>query len=231
MKREITNMIRNFMDNWLPPIIRDNKYFMKPFYYYWFKGNTGDALMNFKKHVYSMSEEEYSSIYINLDWRAKDRVTDMNAASIEYIIKHLNKDATSLLDVGCGRGYFLNLVAEKTSLKLTGTDLFDHIEGLKATYVKAYVEKLPFADKSFDIVTCTHTIEHVLHLKLAIDELKRVACKQLIIVTPRQRFYYYTLDHHVHFFPIKELLIKEIGLTDFECVNIKGDWVYSGNIS
>lgn len=230
MKRELTNKIRYIIDNWLPPVIRDNKFFMRPFFYYWFKGKNINQTMNFKRTVFTMSEDEYSSIYLYLDWRAKDRVTDMNVASIEYIIKNLRPDAESLLDVGCGRGHFLNVLSERTSYKLTGTDLFDTIEGLKATYVKAYIEKLPFPDKSFDIVTCAHTIEHILNLKQAIDELKRVARKQLIIVTPCQRYYFYTLDHHVNFFPQKELLIKEIGLTDFECVNIKGDWVYIGNI-
>jgi ubiquinone/menaquinone biosynthesis C-methylase UbiE len=101
---------------------------------------------------------------------------------------------------------------------------------LEVNFVEGFIERLPFPDKSFDIVTCTHTIEHIIHLKQALEELKRVARKQIMIVTPRQKYYFYTLDLHVNFFPTAELLNREIGLKDFSCKNIQGDWVYIGNI-
>jgi len=230
MKREITNTVRYFMDNWLPPVIRDNKYFMYPVFYYWFKGESISKIMNFKKDVFYMSVEEYASLYQNIKVRASERPTDMNNASIEYVIEHADKNAETLLDVGSGRGYFLNVLADRTRYKLTGIDMADQIPGLKANYVKGVIEKLPFPDKSFDIVTCTHTIEHIINLKQAIDELKRVARKQVIIVTPCQKYNFYTLDLHVNFFPTKEMLNREIGLTSYECVNVGGDWVYIGNV-
>ena len=49
------------------------------------------------------------------------------------------------------------------------------------------------------MVTCHHTIEHIPNLAPAIAELKRISRKQVMIVTPRQRYYYYTLDEHVNF--------------------------------
>jgi SAM-dependent methyltransferase len=230
MKREITNAARYFMDNWLPPVIRDNKYFMYPVFYYWFNGQNIGKIMNFKKDVFYMSEEEYAHLYKTIVTRAKERPTDMNNASIEHVINNADKNAETLLDVGSGRGYFLNVLAERTRYKLTGTDMADNIPGLKANYVKGVIEKLPFPDKSFDIVTCTHTIEHIINLKQAIDELKRVARKQVIIVTPCQKYNFYTLDLHVNFFPTREMLNREIGMTDYECVNMQGDWVYIGNV-
>src|ERR1035438_10467524 len=54
MKREITNTVRYLIDNWLPPVIRDNKFFMYPVFYYWFKGKNIDKIMNFKKDVFYM---------------------------------------------------------------------------------------------------------------------------------------------------------------------------------
>jgi SAM-dependent methyltransferase len=230
MKREITNTVRYLMDNWLPPAIRDSKIFMYPFFYYWFKGKNIPKIMNFKKDVFYMSEEEYTTLYKTIEVRAGDRPTDMNDASIEHIIKHADKSAQTLLDVGTGRGYFLNVLSERTPYRLTGTDMYDNIPGLKADYVKGYIEKLPFADKAFDIVISTHTIEHIINLREAIDELKRVAKKQVIIVTPCQKYYFYTLDLHVNFFPTKEMLNREIGLKDYECVNVDGDWVYIGRM-
>ncbi|MCD6012529.1 MAG: methyltransferase protein [Flavipsychrobacter sp.] len=219
------------MDNWLPPAIRDNKYFMYPVFRYWFKGKDISKIMNFKKDVFYMSKAEYTSLYENIETRAGDRPTDMNQASIEYIIEYADKTATTLLDVGAGRGYFLNVLSERTPFKLTGTDIYDSIPGLKADYVKGYIEELPFPDKSFDIVVCSHTVEHIIDLRDAINELKRVARKQLIIVTPCQRYNFYTLDLHVNFFPTKEMLNREIGMKDFECTNVQGDWVYLGKVS
>ena len=230
MKRELTNAVRYLMDNWLPPVIRDNKYFMYPVFHYWFKGKNIDKIMNFKKDVFYMTEQEYSDLYENIETRAKDRPTDMNDASIEYVIDHADKNAQTLLDVGSGRGYFLNVLAARTPYKLTGVDMADHIPGLKANYVKGFIEKLPFPDKSFDIVTCTHTIEHIINLKQAMEELKRVAKKQVIIVTPCQKYNFYTLDLHVNFFPTKEMLNREIALADYECINVGGDWVYLGKV-
>jgi SAM-dependent methyltransferase len=228
MKREITNAVRYLMDNWLPPVIRDNKYFMYPMFYYWFKGKNVSKIMNFKRDVFYMTTEEYTRLYETTEVRAADRPTDMNSASIEYIIEHADKKSTTLLDVGTGRGYFLNLMSERTKFRLTGTDIYENVPGLKADYVKGYIEKLPFADNAFDIVVCTHTIEHIINLREAIDELKRVARNQLIIVTPCQKYNFYTLDLHVNFFPTKEMLNREIGLSTYECTNIQGDWVYIG---
>lgn len=231
MKRELTNAVRYFMDNWLPPVIRDNKYVMYPVFYYWFNGKNIDKIMNFKKDVFYMSEQEYADLYINIETRSKNRPTDLNDASIEYVIAHADKTAETLLDVGSGRGYFLNVLADRTKFKLTGVDMAPTIPGLKADYVQGFVEKLPFPDKSFDIVTCTHVVEHIINLKQAMDELKRVARKQVIIVTPCQKYNFYTLDLHVNFFPTKEMLNREIGLKDFECVDMQGDWVYIGKLA
>ena len=72
--------------------------------------------------------------------------------------------------------------------------------------MKGRIETLPFADKSFDVVTCSHTVEHLVNLERCISELVRVARKQIFIVTPKQRYFYYTLDEHVNFFPFKEKL-------------------------
>ena len=118
------------------------------------------------------------------------------------------------------------------NLKRTGCDLYDSVPTLKnADYVKGSIYELPFADNSFDIVTCHHTIEHLRELPDAIKELKRVAKKQLIIVTPRQRYYYYTMDMHLNFYPIASYLQEAIQIEDNVCKDIHGDWVYLGKLN
>ncbi len=216
------------MDECLPPLIRDNKYFMYPFFHYWYKGKNVKLYMNFKSVAYNLSEYEFADAYRSIKCRANDRDTDLNSSCVEYMLQQLNTNAKSLLDVGCGRGYWLNKVAEKTNLELTGCDLYDNVKLSRGNYVRGNVENLPFEDNSFDIVTCHHTIEHVRDFKKSISELKRVAKKQLIIVTPCQRFFKYSLDLHLNFFPLESFLTSMINIKDYKCKKIFGDWVYIG---
>ena len=41
-------------------------------------------------------------------------------------------------------------------------------------FLESDVEQLPFADRDFDTVICTHVLEHVLHIDRTIEELRRV---------------------------------------------------------
>ncbi len=214
------------MDDFIPPVIRDSRWFMYPMFWYWFKGKDITLYMDFKKIAWGLSEKEFTQCYKNLDCRATDRPSDLNKKSIELMLQKLDKTAITLLDVGCGRGYWLGQLKEKTNLQLSGCDVFDNNELPGISYTKGVIENLPFADNSFDIVTCHHTIEHIRDIKKAIQELKRVARKQIIIVTPKQRYYYYTLDLHLHFFPEKEYLMNLVGLENAECINCNGDWCY-----
>jgi SAM-dependent methyltransferase len=228
MKRSLTNVIRFAMDEFIPPVIRDNKYFIYPAFYFWFKGKNIKSYMDFKSYVHNLTEEEFANVYREIDIVANDRETDLNSASVNFMLKYLNKDSGSMLDAGCGRGYWLNKVSEVTSLNLTGCDFYDDVKLKRGTYVKANIENLPFEDNQFDIVTSHHTIEHVRNPDKAISELKRVAKKQLIIATPCQRYYYYTLDLHINFFPVKSILTSKINMSKYMCEKMSGDWVYIG---
>jgi ubiquinone/menaquinone biosynthesis C-methylase UbiE len=226
LNRGITNIIRLVMDEGIPAFIRDSRWFMYPFFWYWFKGKNVSLFMDFKKKAWGMTDEEFANCYTGLDCRAIDRPTDLNKSCINLMLENIDKESKTLLDVGCGRGYWLQLLKEKTALELTGCDVFEKSELSGIDYKKGIIENLPFPDNSFDIVTCHHTIEHIRDIRQAINELKRVAKKQIIIVTPKQRYYYYTLDLHLHFFPEREYLSELMGLKKFECVNCGGDWCY-----
>lgn len=217
------------MDECVPPIIRDSRWFMYPFFRFWFKNAELKSVMDFKSKAFQMTEAEFSDLYRRLQTRAKDRPTDLNEASLHWMMSRLDSTATSLLDVGCGRGKWLNEVAaSRPQLQLTGLDFFDEVPLAKGQYVRGNVESLPFPDKSFDIVTCHHTIEHLQHLPKAIAELKRVARKQLVIATPCQRYYYYSLDLHLHFFPDKSSLLNLLDMPAHQCEKIDGDWAFIG---
>jgi SAM-dependent methyltransferase len=185
--------------------------------------------MEFKSAVWTMGPEEYESVYKNLSCRANNRPTDLNGPSVDYIISQLDPSAENLLDVGCGRGFFLNHLA-RSGIKIAahGTDIYDNVPLEAATYTQGRVESLPFPDRSFDIVVCTHTLEHIVEIDRAIAELKRVCRKQLLVVVPCQREYRYTLDLHVHFFPNSGKLEGLLKLPRRHCRKILGDWVCVG---
>ena len=72
-------------------------------------------------------------------------------------------------------------------------------------YSTQNIKNLKFKDSFFDTVICCHTIEHIPDINSAVNELKRIAKKEIIIVVPKQRFYFYTLDLHLHFSQIDSL--------------------------
>ncbi|NWF79629.1 MAG: class I SAM-dependent methyltransferase [Chloroflexi bacterium] len=84
-----------------------------------------------------------------------------------------------LLDVACGEGALPNLARERYQLEAYGSDLA--AAGLRiarsggsAGFVAGSGETLPFADRSFDYVTCIGSLEHFLDMEAGVRELARV---------------------------------------------------------
>jgi SAM-dependent methyltransferase len=226
MNRQLTNAIRYLMDEWLPPVLRDSRWFMYPFFWLAYGGKNIGRTMDFKRLVHSWSPEEYRDFYGGLDSISRNRATDLNEATIQAMLAALPQGPGRLLDVGCGRGYFLARVREaRPDLELVGCDVVDKSDG-SFRFETAFIEKLPFPDRSFDIVTCSHTLEHITNPQAAVAELKRVAKRALFVVVPRQRYYFYTLDEHVNFYPHRHLLLSEMGEPSARCENIQGDWLW-----
>lgn len=203
MKTAITNRIRYVLDEVLPSSIRNARWFMFPFFAIWFKGRNVRTAMDFKRLAPAMSDAEFRDVYCRVTTLADGRPTDTNAEALEYALSNIDGDARSLLDVGCGRGYFVNMLSVP---RIVGCDLLDRADLGTADYVTASAERLPFRARSFDVVTCFHTLEHMRDVDAAIAELKRVARRQLIVIVPRQRRFEYTLDLHLQFFPTSEAL-------------------------
>ena len=202
MNTAFTNRIRAAIDA-LPVSIRDARWFMWPFFFVWFRGKNVRTLMDLKRLAPAMSESEFREVYRRLTTLGDSRQSDTNDEAMQFVLSRLDRSARSLLDVGTGRGFFLSKLSGMT---LVGTDIVEPVPGSRVTghgprFVMAGAERLPFKDRAFDVVTCFHTLEHVRDLAAAAAELKRVARSQLIVIVPRQRYFYYTLDLHLHFFP------------------------------
>lgn len=96
-----------------------------------------------------------------------------------------------VLDVGCGTGGFLELMErENSGIETVGIDLGTPPDFLsRGDFLRASANALPFADNSFDVVTCAHVIEHLVDPEPCVRELLRV-CRpggSIYIETPSPR--------------------------------------------
>lgn len=104
----------------------------------------------------------------------------------------LDKKTKTILDVGCGPGYPMELLKKvKPNLEATGVDLFDEYLkrakklGVYNKLIKSDVRKLPFKEREFDTVICLQVIEHLSKrqgLEL-LKNLERIAKYQVILTT------------------------------------------------
>ena len=226
INRKAATRIRIVIDECIPPIIRDSKWFMYLPMKFLFKDHLS-TFMTFKDHALAMTPREFQQVYEQIEPGTIDRATDVNNECILAIMKNIV--GKTVLEVGCGDGFLANKMSG--TYKVTATDIITD-KNLKnkfpsVTFKQANIEKLPFKDASFDTVVTTHTLEHVQNIFQAIEELRRVTKKRLIIVVPMQRPYKYTFDLHLHFFPYPASLMAIMGnRKDSSCDDLRGDLFY-----
>ncbi|MDR2727860.1 MAG: class I SAM-dependent methyltransferase, partial [Chitinispirillales bacterium] len=227
--RKITLLVNYFLDNICPPILRDCKYFMYPIMRLAY-GRETKLLLEFKEKFPFMSDSELSEYYrriVDVPINTK-RKTDVNKTCLDWIVKSANSIEGTVLDVGCGRGYILSKIMESNpNARCTGVDLTpppdtNNEKDICIDIRQADITNLPFTDKSFDMVVCTHTLEHIREPQKALSELIRVAKRRLVIVLPRQREYRYTVDFHVNFYPYMYSFKRFIGVKDAVYLNLDG---------
>lgn len=104
--------------------------------------------------------------------------------------KHFDLHAgSSLLDVGCGKGFMIHdFAALIPGITVKGVDISSYaiehaIEDMKPHVQVADAKKLPFADKSFDVVISINTVHNLERAECgqALREIERVARKGAFI--------------------------------------------------
>ncbi len=129
----------------------------------------------------------------------------------------------NLLDIGTGRGVFLwPLLDAFPHLPVTCIDFLDYrVADLQAVHaggvrrlqaVHGDVIALPFADRSFDVVTMLEVLEHVPETRKALAEVRRVARRFLIFSVPSKED---NNPEHIHLFDQRQIraLLGEQGIT------------------
>jgi 2-polyprenyl-3-methyl-5-hydroxy-6-metoxy-1,4-benzoquinol methylase len=116
---------------------------------------------------------QYTNIHIMKSWILREPYL------YEWFEEHVSKDA-SILELGCGRGYFLDQLHARGYNKLSGMDLANYLPKNKYTHyaIDLNVEKwTAIPDESVDVVCCFQTIEHLENYFLVMHEAHRVLKK------------------------------------------------------
>lgn len=231
--RRVTNLVRHVLDDWLPPAIREFRPLSRALALA-FHGSHFD--LDFKRKAFAMTNEEFAAAYARLPSHRKKvyRTTDMTDREIAWILDHAV--GPDVLEVGCGYGVLAERLAGRYDFRVTATDLSaSNIEavrrrtkalGLSLRLEVADAERLPFADKSFDSTLTAHTLEHVRDFERVVQELVRVTRRRILVIVPCQRYYRYTIDYHLHFFPEPGQLVLRMKLPRYHCEELTGDLCY-----
>lgn len=94
------------------------------------------------------------------------------------------------LDVGSGHGDLIALLRERydgiTSTACDYTETLMQLSDVPVVVADLNTEKLPFADNSFNLVTCTEVIEHLEHYRETLREIHRILKNEgtFVVTTP-----------------------------------------------
>ena len=121
----------------------------------------------------------------------------MEGALVERFLRRVAEVAAaqrpeSVLDVGCGEGH---VTARLPGARIVGVDPDPRALEAAARRVpagefrRAAVTALPFDDGAFDLVVCTQVLEHLEDPAAALDELRRVARRAVLVTVPHEPWF------------------------------------------
>src|SRR4029450_11590333 len=229
LSRKVTNKARWVIDNLLPPIVSDAR---------WFNGILAHLTygrlpfdLDFKEHAFFMTQHDFRAAYEAIG-TGINRPSDTTGGQREFLMAMAR--GPNVLEVGCGTGQLALEMAHR-GLQVWACDMnrFSLVlvqqeaskTGMSAKFITSDIGYLPWRDGFFDSVVTAHTLEHVTDLAAAMREIRRVAKRRIVIVVPCQKYKRYTIDYHLHFFPTAAQLRTQLGLSNGAHVRkIDGDW-------
>jgi len=123
-------------------------------------------------------------------WRMRPYVP---LTALNTVWRLLDKQAHTILDIGCGKGEPMKFINRKGLFKVVGVDTFQpyliECSNLRvySGCVRCDVRALPFKRKSIDVAICMAVLEHLPKddgIKL-IKDLEHVARRQIIVDLPK----------------------------------------------
>lgn len=120
--------------------------------------------------------------------------TDIVMARLDVTVGLVPNEAQTLLDVGSGNGTFLHILEERRP-DLTLTGLERSAAGIRvarcaAPLMRGSADSLPFADNTFELITCLNMIEHLPYgtYERTLGEIRRVASRYILISVPYREY-------------------------------------------
>ncbi len=118
------------------------------------------------------------------EYDARDTVLYSREGKIscrDIAVQLRNVPYEALLDVGCGTGFLIDMLAKQHRARYAGLDLSDKMieEAQKkhipeAEFVTGSADRLPFSAAGFDVVTCSQSFHHYPYPEKAMAEAFRV---------------------------------------------------------
>ena len=221
MNRNIICITRLFVDS-IPKSIRNSKLIFKLARYFFKIPNN---LYLFRKDYKEGKINNLREFYINRDISLQKITedTDINSFHLRLIFKYLkNIEFKSVLDVGCGNAFLLKSIRKKwPAAKITGIDyeissnLVEFSRNNKRiNFIEGDVseELKKIGKNSFDIIFCTHLLEHLREPKKLILEMRELAKKRLIIICPLEKELIWGMNYHVNFYPNSNAFLNDLDL-------------------
>lgn len=119
--------------------------------------------------------------------------------------RYLPKSWNSLLDVGCAEGYWLDFLRTTHQGKiLRGYEYASNrVRAAKERFPyldmqEGNIFELPEKDGAYDVVTCLEVIEHLPEWQPGLEELLRVATKEVLLCVPYREKIKSTICLHCH---------------------------------
>jgi len=137
----------------------------------------------------SLYQDETSKKYVA---RSTRWVTGRFIDNIINYIKYIQPE--SILDVGCGTGYVSEKIERSTGVAIVGCDinrirLSVSEKRVAGGVMVADATRLPFKDSSFDLVIASEILEHLNNPVSAIEEIKRVSRRNVVVTVPNEPFF------------------------------------------
>lgn len=134
------------------------------------------------KDYEALSRKHFDSQAREYDARETAYYSKFPKMSCRDVAKRLQSIAyEKLLDVGCGTGYLFELLLPQRKAEYHGLDLSPEMLKVAAakfdggvTLVEGSADRLPYADDSFDVVTCVQSFHHYPDPDKAMCEVFRV---------------------------------------------------------
>ena len=158
--------------------------------------------------------------YVDVVYNEKDKpFTDYPSKMIKYLIKKYNiTEESKVLELGCGRGEFLNefynnnMISYGVDISSYAKEKFPH---LNISSVDMLKNSLPYPDNSFDVIYSKSFVEHFYYPEKIFQEAYRVLKKggRIITLTPEWKYYYKTFyEDYTHRTPFTKLSLRDIHL-------------------